>query len=49
MKVQFVIKPTALELVDENGAPRLYPGKHTVVASRGHGGESVFNVTVAGQ
>ena len=45
--VQFMIKPSSLELIDENGEPRLYPGVHSFIASRGHGAEIVYNTTVA--
>jgi beta-glucosidase len=45
MKVQFVIQPSALELIDENGKPRLYSGTHSFIVSRGHGPESIFNTT----
>jgi hypothetical protein len=46
VKVQFVIQPSALELIDEFGEPRLYPGRHSFIASRGHGLESIFNTTL---
>ena len=46
-KVHFVIEPSSLSLTDENGEPRLYKGTHTFVASRGHGTESIFNMTLA--
>ena len=45
-KVRFAIPEEALRLVDENGEPRLYAGEHSFVATRGHGPESVFNLTI---
>lgn len=45
--VDFVVDQTSLELVDENGDPRVYPGKHTLIATRGHGAAENFTVTVA--
>jgi beta-glucosidase len=45
-EVRFVISPSALGLTDENGEPRVYAGKYSFVASRGHGVERSFNMTI---
>ena len=46
VKVRFVIQPSALQLIDESGEEVLYSGRHSLIASRGHGPEHVFNTTV---
>ena len=44
--VQFELSLDDLELINETGEPRLYSGQHSIIVSRGHGAEAVFNVTV---
>ena len=43
--VVFHVDHKSLELVDENGELRKYPGQHQLVASRGHGSDVNFTVT----
>ena len=43
--VVFHVDHKSLELVDENGELRKYPGQHQLIASRGHGSNVNFTVT----
>jgi hypothetical protein len=42
--VEFHVDQKSLELIDENGEPRIYPGEHQLIASRGHGAAVNFTV-----
>lgn len=44
--VEFRVDQKSLELVDENGEPRVYHGQHQLIASRGHGVAVNFTVTL---
>ena len=46
-EIDFHLTSDALKLVDAKGARVLYPGKHTLIFSRGHGEELEFDFTVA--
>ena len=46
-EIDFHLTSEALKLVDAKGARVLYPGKHTLIFSRGHGEELEFDFTVA--
>ena len=45
--VRFEVDEAMLHVIDENGQARLYKkGQHKLVASRGHGDEVSFNVSI---
>eukprot|EP00443_Scrippsiella_acuminata_P015208 CAMPEP_0115234328 /NCGR_PEP_ID=MMETSP0270-20121206/34737_1 /TAXON_ID=71861 /ORGANISM="Scrippsiella trochoidea, Strain CCMP3099" /LENGTH=774 /DNA_ID=CAMNT_0002649073 /DNA_START=30 /DNA_END=2354 /DNA_ORIENTATION=+ len=45
-EVKFRIERAGLELVNEHGVRKLYPGMHQLIFSRGHGEEITFDIQV---